>query len=139
MRSCDTESVKRVLRAAGLHLRPGVNAALVVDTEAGQSCDGLPLKQLLQTDRTLAAVFTEHVRVVGQGGRGEAAQQVILNPTSGKRLRAERTANISMAVIDSIKPDPSLRHRPRVSAPDAGGPGSHSAAGRGVPIPGQPL
>lgn len=138
MRSCDTESVKGVFGAAGLHLRPGVNAALVVDAEAGQSCNGLPLKQLLQADRTLAAVFTEHVRVVGQGRRGEAAQQVVFNATSGKRLGAERAADISMAIVDSIKPDPSLRNWPRVCAPDAGGPGAH-AAGRGVPIPGQPL
>lgn len=124
--------------AAGLHLRPGVNAALVVDAEAGQPCDGLPLKQLLQTDRALAAVFTEHVRVVGQRWRGEAAQQVLLDASSGKRLGAERTADISMAVVDTIKPDPSLRHWPRVCAPDSGGSGSDAAARR-VPIPGQSL
>lgn len=124
-----TQSVKGVFRAAGLHLRPGVNAALVVDAEAGQPCDGLPLQQLLQADRTLAAVFTEHVRVVGQGWRGEAAQQVVLDASSGKRLGAERTADTSMAVVDSVKPDPSLRHWPRVCAPNAGGPGA-DAAGR---------
>lgn len=118
-----------MFRAAGLHLRPGVNAALVVDAEAGQPCDGLPLQQLLQADRALAAVFTEHVRVVGQGRRREAAQQVVLDATSGKRLGAERTADTSMAVVDSVKPDPSLRHWPRVCAPNAGGPGS-DAAGR---------
>lgn len=72
--------------AAGLHLGPGINAALVVDAEAGQSGDGLSLHQLLQTNRALAAVFTEHVRVVGQWRRREAAQQVVLDATPGERL-----------------------------------------------------
>lgn len=50
--------------AAGLHLGPGINAALMVDTQAGQPGDGLSLYQILQTDGALAAVFTEHIRIV---------------------------------------------------------------------------
>lgn len=34
----------------------------MVDAEAGQPGDGLPLNQILQTDRALPAVFTEHIR-----------------------------------------------------------------------------
>lgn len=50
--------------AAGFHLGPGINAALMVDAEASQPGDGLSLYQVLQTDGALAAVFTEHIRVV---------------------------------------------------------------------------
>lgn len=50
--------------AAGLHLGPGVDAALMVDAEASQPGNGLSLYQILQTDGTLSAVFTEHIRIV---------------------------------------------------------------------------
>lgn len=53
-----------MLGAAGLHLGPGVDAALMVDAEASQSGDGLSLNQILQTDRALSAVFAEHIRVI---------------------------------------------------------------------------
>lgn len=43
-----------------------------------------------------------------------------------------------MSVVDAVKADPSLRHRPLVCAADPGGPCAH-AAGRRVPIPGEPL
>lgn len=104
------ESIKRVFRTAGLHLRPGVNTALVVDTKAGQPGDGLSLLQLVQTDGTLTAVLTQHVRVVRERGRCEAAQQVILNSATRERLGAERTADIAMSVVDTVEANPSLRH-----------------------------
>lgn len=53
-----------MFRTAGFHLGPGINAALMVDTEASQSGDGLSLYQILQTDGALSAVFTEHIRIV---------------------------------------------------------------------------
>lgn len=43
-----------------------------------------------------------------------------------------------MSVVDAVKADPSLRHRPLVCAADPGGSCAH-AAGRRVPIPGEPL
>lgn len=64
-RSVTFELIKGVFRAAGLHLGPGINAALVVHAETSQSCDGLSLYQILQTDWTFPAVFTEHIRIVG--------------------------------------------------------------------------
>jgi len=43
-----------------------------------------------------------------------------------------------MAVVNAVKADPSLGHRPLVRASDPGGSRAHAAGGR-VPIPGQPL
>lgn len=58
------ESIEGMFGAAGFHLGPGVDAALMVDAEASQPGDGLPLYQILQTDGALSTVFTKHIRVV---------------------------------------------------------------------------
>lgn len=127
-----------MFRTAWLHLGPGINTTLMVDTEAGQPGDGLSLDQLLQTDGTLATVFTEHVRIVWEWRGGKATQKVILDSPSGERLGAEWTADIAMPAVDSVEADPGLRHGPLVEAPDPGGPGWDTAA-RSVSVPGESL
>lgn len=40
----------------------------MVDAEAGQARDGVPLRQLLQADGTLTCILREDVLVVGNSG-----------------------------------------------------------------------
>lgn len=50
--------VAGVLRAGSVHLKPSVDAALVVDAETWEPGDGVPLRQFFQADHTLPLVIT---------------------------------------------------------------------------------
>lgn len=56
--------IRWMLWTRSIHFEPFVDASLVVDAEAGQARDGVPLRQILQADGTLARILRQDVLVV---------------------------------------------------------------------------
>lgn len=59
-------SVEGVLWTARLDVTPGIDTALVIHTETGQSGDHVSLLQILQANRALPSISPQTVNVVGQ-------------------------------------------------------------------------
>lgn len=74
---------------------PFVNAALVIYTQAGKSCNGVTLTQLVQADNTLLLVLNQNVLIVRDSWFGKAHYQMTFDIVCRYHLVAQGTSDIT--------------------------------------------
>lgn len=79
-----------MLWAGSIHLEPGIDTLFVVDTEAGQPGNSVPLIHVVQADGTFPGILGQHILVVRDVRLGEAHDQVRFNFIRGHELGADR-------------------------------------------------